>query len=126
MALSIDNIFDRMGIDLTGGFPFTKEGYHAVLTVVEYLTKFAWASLLKTKSAEEIFKHLQTLFCTFGPPNTILSDAGREFINMIVEKLCARFSIIKRTTSSYNQRLNVGTERVQIYTDITSPINIYQ
>ena len=41
MALNIDNIFDRMGIDITGGFPLTKEGYHAVLTVVEYLTKFA-------------------------------------------------------------------------------------
>ena len=100
-----------MGIDITSGFPLTKEGYHAVLTVVEYLTKFAWAFPLKTKSSEEIFKHLQTLFCTFGPPNTILSDAGREFINMIVEKLCARFSIIKRTTSSYNPACNGQTER---------------
>jgi hypothetical protein len=112
-ALNIDNIFDRWGIDITGGLPVTDEGFHAVLTVVEYLTKFAWAFPLKTKSADEIVKHLQTLICTFGPPGTLLSDAGREFINMIVAKLCEKFAIIKRTTSAYNPRVNGGTERVQ-------------
>jgi hypothetical protein len=34
-ALNVDNIFDRWGIDITGGLPVTDEGFHAVLTVVE-------------------------------------------------------------------------------------------
>ena len=37
-ALYIDNIFDRWAIDITGGLAVTKEGFHAILTVVESLT----------------------------------------------------------------------------------------
>ncbi len=46
-----------MGMDMVMGLPTTNEGYHAKLVVVEYLTKFAWAIPLITKSAEEIVKH---------------------------------------------------------------------
>ncbi len=111
VALNIDNIFDRWGIDVIMGLHTTNDGYHAILTVVEYLTKFAWAFPLKTKSADEITKHLTTLICTWGPPSCLLSDMGREFLNMIVNKLCERFKVIKRNTSSFNPRVNGGTER---------------
>jgi hypothetical protein len=111
LALNVDNIFDRMGMDIVMGLPTTNEGYHAILVVVEYLTKFAWAFPLKTKSAEEIVKHLTTLICTFGPPNCLLSDMGKEFLNIIVNKLCERFQIIRRHTSSYNPRVNGQCER---------------
>ena len=111
LALNIDNIFDRMGMDIVMGLPTTHDGYHAILVVVEYLTKFAWAFPLKTKSAEEIVKHLTSLICTWGPPNCLLSDMGKEFLNMIVNKLCDRFQIIRRHTSSYNPRVNGLCER---------------
>ena len=38
-------------IKLQDGLPHSKDGYCAMLTVVEYLTKFAWAFPLKHKSA---------------------------------------------------------------------------
>jgi hypothetical protein len=53
----------------------------------------------KTKSAEEIVKHLTTLICTWGPPNCPLSDMGKEFLNIIVNKLYELFQIIRRHTS---------------------------
>jgi hypothetical protein len=49
-----------MGMDIEMGLPVTIEGYHAILVLIEYLTKFAWAFPLKTKSAEEFVKHLST------------------------------------------------------------------
>ena len=110
-AINIDTIFQRLGIDCITGFPMSKNGYSILLVIVEYLTKFAWAFPMKTKSADEIGKHLQTLICTFGPPGTLISDAGRDFLNQVVEKLCERFQIVKRTTSSYNPACNGQTER---------------
>jgi len=110
-ALNIENIFDRWGIDIVGGLPLTDEGYSSMLVVVEYLTKFAWAFPLKTKSAPEIAAHLTTLICTFGPPLCLLSDSGKEFLNMLVDQLCLKFNIIKRHTSSYNPKVSGQTER---------------
>ncbi len=105
-AISIDNIFDRLSMDVVSGLPRTAEGYHAIFVIVEYLTKFAWAFPLKHKSAEEIATHLMGFICTFGPPNCLLSDQGKEFLNIIVKTLCEKFQIIRRTTSSYNPRAN--------------------
>ena len=110
-ALTIDNVFDRWGIDIVGGLALTDEGYCSILVVVEYLTKFAWAFPLKTKSASEIAAHLTTLICPFGPPLCLLSDSGKEFLNMLVDQLCARFNIIKRHTSAYNPKCNGQCER---------------
>ena len=113
VALNIDNIFERWGIDIVNGLPLTDEGYCSMLVVVEYLTKFAWAFPLRTKSAAEIAAHLTTLICTFGPPSCLLSDSGKEFLNIIVNQLCTRFHIIKRHTSSYNRRCDGQTERTR-------------
>jgi hypothetical protein len=104
-ALTIDNIFDRWSIDIVGGLPLTDEGYSSMLVVVEYLTKFAWAFPLRTKSAPEITAHLTTLICTFGPPLCLFSDCGKEFLNMLVDQLCLKFRIIKRHTSSHKPNL---------------------
>ena len=82
-----------------------------MLVVIEFLTKYAWAFPLKHKSAEEIAAHLTTLICTFGPPGCLLSDQGKEFLNIVVNKLCQKFNIIKRNTSSYNPRANGQCER---------------
>ena len=110
-AIHIDNIFERWGLDVVSGLPLSKEGYSAILVVIEYLTKFPWAFPLKHKSAEEIAGHLMKLICTFGPPNCLLSDQGKEFLNIVVQTLCEKFGIIKRNTSSYNPRTNGLCER---------------
>ena len=99
-AFPIDNIFDRWGIDIVGGLPITKQGYHAILIVVEYLTKYAWGFALKTKEASEVAFHILTLICMFGPPNILMSDMGKEFLNNIMNQVCERFKIIRRHTSS--------------------------
>ena len=111
IAISIDNIFDKIGIDLVNGIPTSSEGHCSLLVIVEYLSKFTWGFPLKTKSAEEITKHLTNFVCTYGPPKCIISDQGKEFINSTVQELCNRLEIIKRTTSPYNPRANGQTER---------------
>jgi len=99
LATSIDGIFDRIGIDLESGLPVSKEGFSSILVIVEFLSKFAWAFPIKTKSVEEITSNLVKFVCNYGPPKCIISDQGKEFINSMVKGLCDKLDIIKRTTS---------------------------
>ena len=47
----------------------------------------------------------------FGPPNILMSDMGKEFLNNIMNQVCERFKIIRTHTSSYNPRADGQTER---------------
>jgi RNase H-like domain found in reverse transcriptase/Reverse transcriptase (RNA-dependent DNA polymerase)/Ty3 transposon capsid-like protein/Integrase zinc binding domain/Chromo (CHRromatin Organisation MOdifier) domain/gag-polyprotein putative aspartyl protease len=109
--LTINGVFDRVGIDLVFGLPETAEGYIGVLVIVEYLTKFPYVVPVKSKSAKEIASHLFLFISLFGPPKEILSDQGREFVNSIVDELSKINGIERRVTSSYNPRTNGLTER---------------
>ena len=93
MALNIDNIFDRWGIDITGGLPVTKEGYHAFLTVVEYLTKFAWAFPLKTiVQLKELIEQTHTAA-----------------VNNITKAQVKQVNTQNRQSNSSNEPLAIGT-----------------
>ena len=79
--------------------------------MTEYLSKYPMVFPLKTKSAEEIAKHLWSYISLFGPPKEILSDQGREFINQVVDVLLQRTGVDRRVTSAYHPRTNGLTER---------------
>jgi hypothetical protein len=110
-ATEITGIFDRIGIDLTFGLTETKEGYHGLLTIVEYVSKFPWAYPIKTKSSEEVSQILWNFFGEYGPVKEILTDCGTEFKNELVEKLTNSFAIVHKTTSPWSPRTNGLVER---------------
>ena len=51
IALSIHTLMERIGIDLAFGQPMTEEGYHGVLVIIEYLSKYPYAVPIKSKTA---------------------------------------------------------------------------
>lgn len=81
IALEVDSIFDRIGIDLVIGLPETKEGYKRICVITESLSKFVFIRPIKSKYAEEISDVLLEYISIFGPPKIILSDQGKEFNN---------------------------------------------
>jgi hypothetical protein len=87
IALLILDIFDRIDIDLVFGLPLTEDGYHEILIITEYLTKYPWAVSTKSKTAIEIALHLFHYFSIFSPPKEILSDEGNEFNNNLLQTL---------------------------------------
>lgn len=50
---------------------------------------------LQTKRATEVAYHLLDIFTTFGAPNILHSDNGREFCNQIIENLCSMWPDFK-------------------------------
>ena len=111
IALPINKIFDRIGIDLVLGLPETEEGFIGIMVITEYLTKYPYAVPIKTKTALEISDHLIQYFSLFGPPAEILTDQGREFVNQIVDDLIKSIGIEHTITSSYHPRTDGLCER---------------
>jgi transposase InsO family protein len=102
---------ERIGIDLAFGLPETDEGYHGVLVITEFLSKYPFAVPIKSKLAAEIAEHLFNFISLFGPPELMLSDRGKEFINQLVDELLNQIGIEHVVTSSYHPRTDGLTEK---------------
>ena len=58
--------------------------YRYVLNVQDHLTKFCHLRPCRTKSGQEVARHLYDIFSEFGAPIIFQSDNGLEFRNQIV------------------------------------------
>jgi transposase InsO family protein len=65
-----------------------------ILVYRDHLTKFVLLSL-KSKRSDEVAYHLLDIFTTFGVPNILHYDNGREFCNQIIKSLCEMWNVIK-------------------------------
>lgn len=79
----VSNVWELVGIDLTGPLPKTVNGNIYILTATDYFSKWVEAFPLKTKSAAEVGQHLCSMIYRHGCPKRILSDQGREFVNQV-------------------------------------------
>ena len=71
------------GIDLICDMPANSLGFHHILVVVCYLTKFVVARALKTKTTREVLDNLQEIHLTFGVLQIIQHDQGPEFTSKV-------------------------------------------
>jgi hypothetical protein len=113
-ALKVTFIFERIGMDIVSGLPVTNSKYSKILVIAEYLSKMIRIYPLVTKTAEEVPENLWRYISQYGPPKTILSDQGKEFVNNIIEKILIttgieRTSILQHThqelTDLWNARI---------------------
>src|SRR3984885_1434602 len=70
------------------------------------ISKYPMAYLIKTKTAGGIAERLFDYIAMFGPPKTIISDQGKEFVNQVVKALLDLHGVEHRATSSYFPRSN--------------------
>jgi len=64
--------------------PYTRfnKGYHYILTVIDMLSKYAWAIPLKTKSGNEMARAIAKIIRNDGRcPKNLQSDMGKKFYN---------------------------------------------
>ena len=66
-----------------------------ILVYQDHLTKFVLLRALSSKRADEVAFHLLDIFTTFGAPNILHSDNGREFCNQVIQSLCGMWNDIK-------------------------------
>ena len=103
--------FYRIGIDLVGPLPETKDGYKYLVTAVCAFTKWVESEPLKDKSAKEVAKFLHRLICRHGCFDIEISDQGREFVTKISSELHSLTGVEHRMTSAYHPQCNGLTEK---------------
>ena len=114
-------------MDLIGSLT-SSNGYIYILVYVDAFSRFCRAVPLANKSAVTVAKAVHSLMMRFGPPESIVTDNGTEWLNQFFEELCKLFEIKKINICAYHPSSNGQTERynrsiIQIIRSITSAVD---
>ena len=96
----------KLGTDL---FTFNKEEY---LLVTDYHSKYPIVRKLKDTSSAAVANILSGIFSLFGPPATLISDNGPQFVGRPFQEMCEKWSIDHITSSPRYPRSNGLAERM--------------
>jgi len=105
--------FQRIGIDIAGPLPTSKEGYRYILGIIDYFSKYPMLIPLRTTEsvtiAKGIFKNWITVF---GCPYQIHSDNGPNISSSLINSVCQQLGIVKSTSTPYHPKSNGLIERL--------------
>lgn len=76
------------------------KGYNYLLTVIDNVSKYAWAIPLKNKTGVELAKNFKELFKKGRIPKNLHVDQGTEFYNQHVKRLLASHGVHLYSTFS--------------------------
>ena len=103
--------FSRVIIDCVGPLPKTKSGNQYLLTVMCASTRFPEAIPLRNISAKTIVKALIKFFTLVGPPKTIQSDQGSNFMSGLFQQVMDELGIKQYRSSAYHPESQGALER---------------
>ena len=83
-----------------------------LLVIQDYFTKWAEAVPLPDQTAERISKELVKVFTTFGMPEFLHSDQGRNFESSVLRQVLTAFGINKTHTTAYHPQGDGMVERL--------------
>ena len=106
----VNKPLEKVDIDLTDMVAAT-QGLRYVLTIVDHYSRFVKFFPLKTKQTHTVVEALGKYVADFGPPRTIISDNGGEFVPRQYQEFC-QIQIHYCYTTPYNPRGNGVTERL--------------
>jgi len=86
-------VLKKMGMDLIGPLPKSKQGHVYVLVMQDYFTKWPEAIPLKDATAKSVAGVLLSVISTWGPPAELISDQGPEFMAELNCKLLRQWGI---------------------------------
>lgn len=99
--------WEKVSIDVVSVGVTSKGSYTKILTILDLFTRYVMAIPLRSADAPEIgdalFEHL---FCRFGKPSHIHSDAGREFVNKALVATYKLWGISFSDTGGYQPQAN--------------------
>ena len=102
---------ERVHLDLFGPLqdPGKKKKYVCVITCA--FTKIVRLAIVESKNAEEIAEaFVKEWIYLYGVPQSIVTDQGLEFCNVILTRVCELLKIDKITTTPYHPRSNAQVE----------------
>ena len=91
----VNNIDSQWQADLADMQTISRfnDGYNYILTVIDILSRYAWARPLKTKRGQEVAAAFDSIFGEGRIPERLQTDQGKEFENIHVRSLLQRFNV---------------------------------
>jgi len=91
--------------------PLSTNNNKYLLVLQDYFTKWADAVPLPDQTASRIVTALIRFFCTYGPPQILHSDQGRNFESTIFTQVLQAFGVRKSRTTPYHPQGDGMVER---------------
>ena len=111
-SLKVGQPFDRLGMDIVGPLPLTKNGNQYIVVATEYLTKWPEARALPDAKATSVVSFFyEDIICRHGCPRELLMDQGTHFVNALLDALCNRLGVKHRLSTAYHSQTNGLVER---------------
>ena len=104
--------FQYLHMDLMGPFSIISNNNKYILTIKDRGTGFLITTPIKDKKAETVREaFIQSWVGTFGAPQIIITDNGKEFKNSVLEKAFEQLGIDHHFVPPYNPQSNGYIER---------------
>jgi hypothetical protein len=111
-TIKVNQPFEKVGIDIVGPLPKTKNSNSYIVVAMDYLTKWPEARAIPDQTAKTVASFFyEDIICRHGCPKEIVSDNGSAFISQMVESLLERHQIKHRLISPYHPQSNGLVER---------------
>ncbi|GBN06508.1 Retrovirus-related Pol polyprotein from transposon 412 [Araneus ventricosus] len=109
---SPDMPFNKIGVDLLGHFPITRNGNRWIIVCTDYLTIFTVTKALATAEATAIAKFLvEEIILKHSAPREMIIDRGRSFLSNLVKDINQLCQTSHLLPTAYQPQMNGLTER---------------
>ena len=103
--------FEFLGIDLIA-MPEAASGNRYAMVVMDHFSRYATVVAIPDKTAATVARALtRHVLLIHGPPETLLSDQGTEFDNVLMRELARIFGFKKISTTPYRPQCDGLVER---------------
>ena len=103
--------WQQLQMDLIGPIGQTDRGNRYILTVVDCLTRYTFLTPIPTKEGKCVLQALKNIFAQYGPPLSIQSDNGREFVNDSLKTFFELMNIAFKTSTPHRPQSQGMVER---------------
>ncbi|XP_046869075.1 uncharacterized protein K02A2.6-like [Drosophila willistoni] len=102
----------KLYLDFLGKYPRSRKSNAYILIVLDHFTKFVWLKTMPKATSAATIKFLrEELFNTFGVPEIVHTDNGKQFTSKEFEEMVSHFGITHTRTAAYSPQAN-ASERV--------------
>lgn len=103
----VDKPWQMVYIDFVGPLPRSRNGYVYLFVAVDAFSKFVRIQPMRSATSKGVIQYMKDhIFHTFGVPNTIISDNGKQFTSEVFKKFLETYGVKLWLTSRYHPQAN--------------------
>jgi len=98
--------FTKVGLDIVGPLPKTRNGNQYIIVLVDYLTKWVEAEPTKSVESDDVISFLTRVFSRHGIPEILTTDNGPQFTSDKTKAFLDLYGVYVQYVSVYHPESN--------------------